>query len=130
MRPRNQTIHIIQDTQVDFKFPDQARQRQKHLSPTEAVALIQAHQAGSTMTELAQSYGIHRSTVAGWIERLTLPTRKRGLDRDELPNVIRQYQAGWSLARLGQHYGCDAETVRTALKRANIRLRPRRGWIY
>jgi uncharacterized protein (DUF433 family) len=130
-RLQNQTLHIIHDEQIPTKRPEPAaRQRQRHLIPADAVALVQAYQAGSTVIELADQYGVHRTTVSAWIDRLAIPTRKRGLHTDLLPTVIEQYQAGRSLAKLGEVYGCDSETIRTALKKAGVERRRRRGWNY
>jgi uncharacterized protein (DUF433 family) len=126
---QNQTLCIIQDREEPAEKQEKPqRQHQRRLNPVEAVALVQDYRNGTTINDLAERYGIHRTTASGWIQRLAIPAHKRGLDPEDLPEAIEYYQAGWSLAKLGEHYSCNAETVRTALKRADVQLRPRRGW--
>jgi Helix-turn-helix domain len=108
-RLQNQTLHIIQDRDEPAKPHEPSpRQHQRRLNPAEAVALVQDYRNGATINDLAERYGIHRTTASGWIRRLAIPPHGRGLDPENLPEATSLYQAGWSLAKLGDHFGCDA----------------------
>jgi DNA invertase Pin-like site-specific DNA recombinase len=102
-------------------------QHQHRLTPAEVVALVQAYQSGADMKQLAIKFGVHRTTVAGWLRRLGIPLRRQGIQDNDIPAAIRLYQQGWSLVRLGEHFACDAETVRQAFKQANIARRGAHG---
>jgi hypothetical protein len=45
------------------------RQRQRRLERDEVEELAAAYRAGLDMKALAQSFGVHRTTVAGWLRR-------------------------------------------------------------
>ena len=66
---------------------------------------------------MALRFGLHRTTVAGWLREAGVELRRQGLSAVEMPEVIRLYAEGWSCVRLGERFGCDHETVRQALKR-------------
>lgn len=46
---------------------------QRRLSPTDLDDLIEAYQAGATISQLADEFGIHRTTVAGHLDRHGVP---------------------------------------------------------
>lgn len=75
------------------------------------------------MHELAAQFGVHRTTVAASLRKLSIPLRRQGLHGADLADATRLYGEGWSLARLGEQFKCDAETVRQSLKRAGVVMR-------
>lgn len=131
----NQDI-ILQKLQRLLRLPRRERptarprskQAQRRLAPDQVTELLAAYQGGSTVLELAASYGVHRTTVTGLLKRHGVPFRPPGLDPADLPEAIRLYEAGWSLARLGQHFGVTGHnTISDALRKAGVTIRPRRG---
>ena len=75
------------------------------------------------MKELAERWGVHRTTVAEHLRRAGVEQRWQGLSHAQLDEALRPYNDGRSLQRLAERYGCDAETVCHALKRAGAHLR-------
>jgi transposase-like protein len=103
-------------------------QHQKRLTAAERIQLVQAYKAGATILELAESYGIARTTVMTHLNRMAVPRRVIGADLINVQQAAELYEAGASLKDLGQRYGCHPETVRNALLRAGVTMRPRPGW--
>jgi DNA-directed RNA polymerase specialized sigma24 family protein len=108
--------------------PASARQpqQQRRLNRDHVTELVRQYLAGRAMHELAELYGMHRTTVAAHLRREQVPLRRTGLSAESMNAVIARYGQGWSCQRLAERYGCDAETVRQALKREGIVLR--RPW--
>jgi DNA-binding CsgD family transcriptional regulator len=75
------------------------------------------------MHELADRWGLHRTTVAGHLRRAGVALRRRGIPTERLTEAISLYGEGWSCQRLAERFGCDDETVRQALKRTGVTLR-------
>lgn len=96
------------------------RQQQHRLTAAEAVAVARAYQAGKNMKQVAQQFGVHRTTVAGCLRKLGVPLRRQGLAPVELEQAAALYRQGWSLVRLGEKFDCDAETVRQRFKQAGV----------
>lgn len=95
----------------------------QRLKPEQRADLVRAYTAGSTVRELAEQLGMHRTTVVAHLRRDGVPLRPHGLSPNQLNDSIRLYQSGWSLRRIGARYGCNAETVRTSLRRLGVQLR-------
>lgn len=55
-----------------------SRQTQIRLNPHQATALAAAYRDGLTMKELAQRFGVHRTTVSALLRRHTVPAHRRG----------------------------------------------------
>jgi lambda repressor-like predicted transcriptional regulator len=99
-----------------------AKQVQKRLAPDELARLVEAHQAGAGVNELAREFGIHRETVSNILRREGA-LRAPGVQPDNLPEVIRLYEEGWSLAGLGAEFGVAAGTVGSVLRKAGVTIR-------
>lgn len=91
--------------------------------------LIAMHEQGAPIDELAETLGIHRTTVMMHLHRAGAE-RRTGLVQRHLKEARSLYESGSSLARVAAHYNVDAETVHRAFKNAGLSLRPRRGWHY
>lgn len=91
--------------------------------------LTERFQAGETITALAATFDVHRSTIHTHLDQLGIPRSPtlRKLSDDQVAEAVQLYCAGSSTATIGGHFGVDASTVATALKRVGERLRPRRG---
>ena len=92
--------------------------------------MISAYQAGATISQLAVDFGIHRTTVAGHIDRHGVPRHSELTVWDDsiLREAAELYAAGSSLADVAHQFGVDAQTVANRFRRAGVAVRPRRGW--
>ena len=54
-----------------------SRQTQIRLDPHQVTALAAAYRDGQTVKELAQRYGVHRTTVSALLRRLDVELRRR-----------------------------------------------------
>jgi transposase-like protein len=103
---------------------------QRRLSPIHIDDLISAYQAGATISQLANEFGIHRTTVASHLDRHGVPRRheQTAWDHEILRQAAELYATGLSLADVADQFGVDAQTVANRFRRAGIAVRPRRGW--
>jgi hypothetical protein len=98
-------------------------QTQIHLNPDQATSLAAEYSDGKMIKELAQRYGVHRTTVTAQLRRLNVQFRQRGLTANDAAAAARLYAEGWSLARLGQRFLVDDMTVRRALLAIGVTMR-------
>lgn len=103
--------------------PVRKRQVQRRLTAEEVERLVAEYQAGADMKQLAQTWAMHRTTVAAQLRKAGVELRRQGVPDERLQEAVRLYAEGWSLQRLAERYGCDAETVRTTLKLQDVRMR-------
>ncbi len=103
---------------------------QRRLSPTDIDDLLEAYRAGATINQLAVEFGIHRTTVAGHLDRHGVPRHgeQTAWDDETLKAAAEMYAAGLSLASVAERFGIDAQTVAKRFRRAGVPVRPRRGW--
>jgi lambda repressor-like predicted transcriptional regulator len=100
------------------------RQIQIRLTDSQADLLVSAYEAGQTIRQLAERFGVHRLTVATILRTRNVPIRRQGLAEHDLAGAEQLYQSGWSLAKVAQEFACNAETIRQAFKRAGVQRRP------
>ena len=103
---------------------------QRRLSPTDIDDLVNAYRAGATISQLAVEFGIHRTTVAGHLDRHGVPRHSELTvwDDDILREAAEMYATGLSLTDVAHQFGIDAQTVANRFRRAGVAVRPRRGW--
>jgi AraC-like DNA-binding protein len=103
---------------------------QRRLSPTDIDDLIKAYQAGATISQLAIELGIHRTTVAGHLDRhgVARHNEQTAWNDQILRQAAELYASGLSLADVADQFGVDAQTVANRFRRAGVAVRPRRGW--
>ena len=103
---------------------------QRRLSPTDIDDLIEAYRAGATINQLAVQFGIHRTTIAGHLDRHGVPrhSKQTAWDDEILTQASELYATGLSLADVAHHFGIDAQTVANRFRRAGVAVRHRRGW--
>ncbi|ONM48234.1 helix-turn-helix domain-containing protein [Nocardia donostiensis] len=102
-------------------------QRARQLDAEEVAELITGYQAGATVYELADRFGIERRTVSNILHRHQVPMRARGLSPNQIDTAIHLYKLGWSLARVGNHLNVNHTTVLAALRRHGIPRRDSHG---
>lgn len=100
-----------------------ARQTQHRLTDAKLIALVQAYQAGIGIADLAQQFGVHRSTVGKLLTRMAVPRRTRGLSVEQLNEAEKLYRQGWSFERLGERFRCHPTTVQQRFVQAGIARR-------
>ena len=105
------------------KVPGRARQ----LDGRQVQNLIAGYQAGATVYELGDRFGISRQTVSTTLHRHGVEMRRRGLSPEQVNEAVRLYEAGWSLARIGERMGVDPTTVLTRLRERGVRTRDAHG---
>lgn len=107
----------------DRRTPQRARQ----LNDEQVQQLIQEYQAGATVYELGERFGISRQTVSRHLHRHEVPMRMRGLSPGQIDEAVGLYEAGWSLARIGARMGVDGGTVQARLRERGVRMRDAQG---
>lgn len=102
---------------------------QRRLSPTDVNDLIEAYQAGATISQLALDFGVQRTTVTAHLDHHGVPRHREHMAWDDrtLDEAAELYAAGRSLADVGEQFGIDAQTVANRFRRAGVAVRPRRG---
>lgn len=93
---------------------------QTFLTASEVDRLVADYVAGVGVGELADRYGIHRTTVAAHLRRRGGPRRLVGLDVNEQAEAVRLYRAGLSLRAISRQLGVDRKTVRAAIAEAEV----------
>ena len=98
---------------------------QRRLSPTAIVDLVEAYQAGATISQLAVEFGIHRTTVTGHLDRHGVPRHceHTAWDDEILKQAAELYATGSSLADVADQFGIDAQTVANRFRRAGVAVR-------
>lgn len=124
-----------EDSEESIERPQEEEGRlsnppQRRLSPTDLDNLLDAYRAGATINQLAVEFGIHRTTVAGHLDRHGVPRHSEltAWDDDILGRAAELYATGSSLANVAHQFGIDAQTVANRFRRAGIPVRSRSGW--
>ncbi|WP_406281241.1 hypothetical protein OH799_16530 [Nocardia sp. NBC_00881] len=102
-------------------------QRARQLDADQVAELITGYQAGATVYELADRFGIERRTVSNILHRHEVPMRRRGLSPEQVDDAIHLYNFGWSLARVGDHLGVNHTTVLNKLRERGVPTRDTHG---
>ena len=105
-------------------------QRQNRLDPEKIAELVCAYRDGASFAELAQDFGVHRTTVPAVLERNSVqrrPTRPK-LNEDDATRAGLLYLSGMSLKSVADELHVDPSTIGASLRRTGVPLRARRGW--
>jgi hypothetical protein len=101
--------------------------RARQLDANQVQELISGYEAGATVYELGDRFGIERRTVSTILHRHGIPMRRRGLSPDQVDDAIHLYNLGWSLARVGKHLNVDHVTVLNKLRERGVPTRDTHG---
>lgn len=123
LREKLPSIDTPEPTLVKRDRPRRARQ----LRADQVEQLIADYQAGATVYELSDRFGIERRTVSTILHRHGVPMRRRGLSPEQVDDAIHLYKLGWSLARVGDHLGVNHTTVLNKLRERGIPTRDTHG---
>ncbi len=99
----------------------------RHLNNIQVQNLIARYEAGATVYELGEQFGIERKAVSRILHHHQVPMRRRGLTTEQVSEAIHLYGMGWSLARVGKHLGVDGTTVLNKLRERGIPTRDPQG---
>ncbi|MDO5500706.1 MAG: hypothetical protein Q4F67_13600 [Propionibacteriaceae bacterium] len=97
---------------------------QTFLSPAQVDELVGLYEAGTTLMELGEQFGVHRRTAAAHLVRRSVPIRRRGLDESHIAEAVELYTGGLSLMEVGLRFEVSQQTVRRALAVEGVVIRP------
>ena len=103
---------------------------QRRLQASDIDRLVAAYKAEATIAELADRFGVHRSTVSDHLNtgNVLRHARLKHWDEQALSAAAALYRGGASLATVAARFSLDPSTVANRFRRAGIPIRPRRGW--
>ncbi len=101
--------------------------RLKRLSEEQVQQLAEGYEAGATVYELGDQFGISRQTVGKILKQHGVTMRRQGLTPDQIDEAVRLYEAGWSLARIGERMDVNDTTVLTRLRERGVQTRDPQG---
>jgi DNA-binding CsgD family transcriptional regulator len=94
--------------------------RAKHLTARQLAVLVQGYQAGATVYELAERFGIDRKIVALQLKRQGVTMRLQSPSEAQIGEMVRLYGTGLSLVAVGERVGVDGRTVHRYLRRWGV----------
>lgn len=100
-------------------------QTQTRLSASNRNELVREYAAGVPVTELADRFGVHRSTVVGIAKRAGTDLRQRTLPRALREQAARRYADGLTLLAVVEELGISYSAARSAVVACGGALRPR-----
>ena len=101
--------------EADDRLPRRVSMR---LSAERQQSLVWEYQAGATGQELAERYGVARSTVIDFLRGRGVTVRRPRLTEDELAQVVALYQDGVRQIDIAKRLGRTKGAIWHALRRA------------
>ncbi len=102
----------------------QHTRRVTHLLPELAAEIVERYQTGSLIRELAEEYGVHRSTVMACLRRAGVP-KYSGWSEKTTAEATRLYESGLTIAEVAARLDHSATTVGRRLREAGVKMRPK-----
>lgn len=99
--------------------------RIRHLQPEQVEKLIAGYQAGATVYELGDLFGIDRKTVSRILRRHDVPMRRTGLLPEQVDEAARLYEDGWSTAEIAERMHTNQRTIQRRLGEQEVKMRGR-----
>lgn len=97
--------------------------RVRHLQPDQVEKLVAGCQAGATVYELGDLFGIDRKTVSRILRRHDVPMRRTGLLLEQVDEATRLYEDGWSTAQIAERMHTYQRTVQRRLGERGVTMR-------
>ena len=114
-----------QEDVVD-RMPTRPRKRQRRLTPDEVDELVAAREAGSTMVQLAEQFGIKRQTVSAILHRQGDPRpHQPKLSPADVHEAVQRYNSGEPSPSIATDFNVHPESLRRALRRSGVVMRLR-----
>lgn len=104
-----------------------SHRRKTPLTTEQTDKLIAEYRAGTSVNEIANQLGVHRSTVLNTLDRTGVERRWGKIDR-HIEEAQTLYESGFSMKTVGEHFGVSMDAVRTAFLKHGVPIRPRNGW--
>jgi DNA-directed RNA polymerase specialized sigma24 family protein len=105
---------------VNVRTPKRVHRR---LRSDQVDELVESYLAGSTLKEVAQQFGIYRTTVSELLEARGIERRYCSLTTEEIDQAVKLYHSGLSLVDVGKALGLNQSTVWSAMKDRGVPLR-------
>jgi len=99
----------------------------RQLRPAAVDHVVVTYQRGATVYELAERFGISRTTVGQHLRTRGIDTKPPGLHPDDVPMAAELYKAGASLQRIAERFETSANTVRARLLETGTAMRDTHG---
>lgn len=112
---------------VDQRGPvvGESRQSQTRLNASNRAALLDSYAAGVPVQELADRFGVHRSTVSELVRRAGVPARSPGLPESIRREAARLYEGGLTLPQVAARLGISNDGTRSGIVSCGGTIRPR-----
>ena len=94
------------------------------MTETEVDQLVEQYRSGAPIRALAQSFGLHRSTISKHLKARGVLAPVRKPTGRESVEMVRRYERGWSMARTAEHFGVSQGVIARVLKGAGVAARP------
>ncbi len=104
--------------------PDEARppvRFRRHLGDAEVTELVALYDAGATVYDLAERFGVHRDTVSGVVKQAGLVTRYHERTYVDLERAAVLEAKGLTLTEIAQKLGVGRTTLIVARREARGR---------
>ncbi|MGB3413807.1 MAG: hypothetical protein WBA28_03735 [Microbacteriaceae bacterium] len=88
---------------------------QTFLTTIQVDRLVDDYLAGLSVGQLAQQYGVHRSTVSAHLTRRGVVRRLSGLDDHDAAEAVKLHGGGISMRAIARTLGVDRKQVRISL---------------
>ena len=101
--------------------------RKRHLTDEQTKTLVEDYRSGLSANQLAESYGVHRTTLSSILKKERVALRFQSLSREDLALAVELYEAGLSLAKIAHRLGRYSNTICSALKAEGVQMRDCQG---
>jgi hypothetical protein len=88
---------------------------QTFLDAAQVDELVTMYRDGKTMREVAEHFGVHRTTVAIHLRRRSVPVRRGKLSAAQVAEIGALYDQGFTLAEIGARFNVGQDTARRAV---------------
>lgn len=95
----------------------------RRLAPGQIDELVQAYEAGATLSDLSEQFGQTRKTLSRALERRGVARRYRLMPEDGVSEAREAYESGRTLSEIGKELGLSRDTVRRALLKDGVAMR-------
>ena len=122
-------LHLSLNAEPVVRLLPRPRIVQRRLTGDEVTALAEAYRAGARVEDLAEQFGIFRSTVYAHLRREQVPLRPPGrLTAAQTTEMITAYKAGATSMELAEYYDVGVDAILRRLRKAGVaRWRPGRA---
>ncbi len=109
------------------KFQPRVRRSWNRLSDEARDEVAVRYEGGDTTTQLAEDYGVAKSTIIGILRERKVVVRRQSLSPEQVKAAAQLYESGLSLSQVAERLKVNQETMRVAIIAAGVHLRPPTG---